>query len=132
MNPSEPPVRHLDTPITWSTALGVWFVSGGVLIVTVILSAIGLLMNVFSAGNNTRQGISWQAFDSPAPSSVIIFLILGASWLAFTLGWCFMAGAAFKKTFKHAYIWNVFVTIALLLAMGIAVAAGMEMPRSPA
>jgi hypothetical protein len=108
--------RHLDTPITWATALGVWFVSGGVLIVTVILSAIGLVLNVFSVGNSARQSISWSAFDSPAPSSFIIFIILTASWLAFTLGWCFMAGAVFKKTFKHAYIWNVYVNIVLILA----------------
>ncbi len=117
VTPQEPPVRHLDTTISWPAALTIWLLSGGALIVTSILSLVGLVLNVFSVGHQERQSISWAAFDSPAPSSVIIFIVLGIAWLAFTQGWCFMAGAAFRSTYKRAYIGNVILNILLIAAV---------------
>ena len=116
MTPQAQPVRHPDTTITWPAALATWFISGGTLVVTAMLSVVGLLMNIFSAGHQERQSFSWAAFDSAEPSWVMIFIVLAAAWLAFTQGWCFMAGAAFKQTYKSAYIWNAVVNAALVIA----------------
>ncbi len=116
MTPQEQAIRHLDTPISWPAALATWLISGGALIVTVILSVVGLVLNVLSVGHQERQSMSWAAFDSPAPSSVMIFIVLGVTWLFFIQGWCFMAGAAFKQTYKRAYIWNVSLNLLLVVA----------------
>ena len=113
------PMRHLDTPITWPAAIAAWLISGTVFLVTLILSVIGLMFNLVSGGTSNRQGWSWSAFDSPAPASWFILLVLLAAWLFFTGGWCMMAAAAFKQTYKQVYQWTVLVTVLIVAAGGI-------------
>lgn len=117
MTPEQRVVRHLNTPVLWPAALTTWLVSLAVFLVTAILSVVGLLLNFFSVGHYARDGLSWGAFESPAPSMTFIFIVLGAAWLAFSQGWCFIAGAAFKSTYKRAYIWNASLNIALIAAV---------------
>ncbi len=116
MTPQEPTIGHLDTRITWAAALVTWFISGAILLVTTILSFVGLLVNLFSVGHQERQGISWGGFESPAPSTFVILVVMGVAWLAFTQGWCFMAAAAFKSTYKRAYIGNLILNVLLIVA----------------
>ena len=48
---------------------------------------------------------------------MVMLLVLGAAWLAFTQGCCFMAGAKFESTYKRAYIWNLNLNILLIAAV---------------
>ncbi len=84
---------------------------------TVRFATISILSTLQGFRVTPQEPLSWAAFDSPAPSSVIIFIVLGIAWLAFTQGWCFMAGAAFRSTYKRAYIGNVILNILLIAAV---------------
>ena len=115
MNEAHQPVRHLDKIMTWHLAVPLWLSSTGILFVTAILSVIGLLLNAFSVGSSNRT-LSFAAFDSPAPSSVIIFIILAAAWQFCAIGWCALAASPFKRTFREVYIWSAILTAVLIAA----------------
>ena len=115
MNDAQQPVGHLDKRMTWQLAVPLWLSSMGILIVTGILAVIGLLLNVFSTGSSSRT-LSYSAFDSPAPPSVIIFIILAAAWQFCAFGWCALAAAQFKRTFKEVYIWSAILTTVIIAA----------------
>ncbi len=113
MNDAHQPVRHLDQLMTWHLAVPLWLSSTGILLVTAVLSVIGLLLNAFSVGSSSRT-LSFSAFDSPAPSSVIIFVILALAWQFCAIGWCALAAAPFKRTFKEVYALSAILTIVLI------------------